>query len=246
MSDPPDANIADDDGRDRRPRTPDRERGRRSTLPGSLRFAAAVAAVGLVVSLGSGLGTIYVPRLWPAAAGTTPPQPGTSTTSSYPGYHYPTTTTTSTVPSGPPAGFYRHTGPQGLVTVLPNSFVAGSGQARGTQVAKDPADPEVEVRFGGDDQGPAGLLETITAAADAEAGKPGYTQVELTNATHGNLDAVEWEFVKPTASGAVRQTRAHYWRVGGVEYVLLVAAPPDRFPEAARILATMTDHSHTP
>ncbi|WNV86194.1 hypothetical protein [Umezawaea sp. Da 62-37] len=242
MSDPPGANIADDDGRDRRPRTSDSGRGPR--VPGSFRFAATAAALGLVVSLGSGLGTMYVPRLWATAPVTTPP-PGTSTPWSTTGYPSWSTTTTTTVQSGPPTGFYRHTSPQGLVTVLPDAFVPANGQAKGTQVAKDPTDPDVEVRFGGDAQESTSLLETITKAAGVESVNPQYTQVELRRTTHGDREAVEWEFVKPNPDGDVRQTRAHYWRADGVEYVLLVTAPADRFADAARILTTMIRYSET-
>ncbi|MCS7477761.1 hypothetical protein ACFFQW_47370 [Umezawaea endophytica] len=246
MSDPLAANIAEDETGDRRPPVSNRERARRSTPPGSLWFAATAAAIGVVVSLCAGLGTIYVPQLWPAAAGTTPPPPALSSTWPLSGSPTRSTTATPTVPSGPPTGFYRHTGPQGLVTVLPDSFVPGSGKVKGTLVAKDPADPDVEVRFGGDQQGPDSLLETITSAANAEAASPEYTRVALTSTTHQGLPAVEWEFVKPNANGAVRHTRAHYWRANGVEYVLLVTAPPARFPDAAPILAAMTRYSETP
>ena len=242
MSEPLGPKIAQDDSVALRPPVSRRDRPRRSALPGSLWFAATAAALGLVVSLGSGLGTIYVPRLWPAAPSTTPPPSGTTTT--WRTTDYPTPTTT--VRSGPPVGFYRRPGPRGLVTVLPNSFTVTSGQVTGTQVAKDVADPDVEVRFGGDTQESTGLLETITKAADAESGKPGYQRVALGSAAHRGHDAVEWEFLKPNQNGELRHTRAHYWRVDGIEYVLLVAAPPDRWSEASPILDTMIDHSETP
>ncbi|MET1073144.1 MAG: hypothetical protein ABWY11_10910, partial [Umezawaea sp.] len=78
-----------------------------------------------------------------------------------------------------------------------------------------------------------------------ESAKPEYAQVELKRTTHGDREAVEWEFVGPNQDGDLRQTRAHYWRAGGVEYVLLATAPPDRFADAARILTTMTRYSET-
>lgn len=249
MSDPLGAKIAENTGAGGPARKSRPERMPRSAAPGSLGFAAAVAVPCLVASLGLGLGTIYVPRLFedppPVAAA---PQPYDSTSSeTWTTSDYPTTTTTA--PGGTPAGYFRHTGPAGLVTVLPDSFAVLSSSTPGTLVAKNQFDPDVEVRFGGaEPEGDDELYETIAKAAEATAtSRTGYFQLALDRTFHGaGVDAVDWEFQYDTPEGRTRWARGHYWRTGGIEYVLLAQAPPDRGDEAARLLQTMIDHSETP
>ncbi|NUT53081.1 MAG: hypothetical protein HOV94_38210, partial [Saccharothrix sp.] len=157
-------------------------------------------------------------------------------------------TTARTGPGDPPVGFARHTGPAGLVTVLPSSFTVSEGANAGTAVAKDQRDPEVEVRFGGAaPEGYGGLFETIAEAArGTAAARPGYRQLALARTGHGGRDAVDWEFEYETPQGEPRRSRSHYWRSGGIEYVLLAQAPPQRWAEASRLLDTMIDHCYTP
>lgn len=249
MNDPLGANIAEKGSAEQRPGEQDPERARRPKVPGSLGFAAAVALPCLVVSLGLGLGTIYVPPLFEPDP--TPYASAGTTTSEWPTTTRPTstrsTTTTGTRPSGTPAGYYRYTGPEGLVTVLPNSFAVSSSGNPGSVVAKNQLDADVEVRFGGAAPEPYGLLETITLAADDTASRrSGYRTVTLEETTHDGRDAVDWEFQYRTSGGEARQSRSRHWRVKGIEYVLVAEAPQSRWAEAARLLDTMIDHSDTP
>jgi hypothetical protein len=247
MSDPLGAKIAENTGGGDTARKSRPERMPRSTPPGSLRFAAAIAVPCLVASLGLGFGTIYVPRLFedppPAAAA---PEPYDSTSSpTWSTSDYPTTSTTA--PDGTPDGYFRYTGTEGLGTVLPDSFTVLSGN-EGTLVAKNQFDPDVEVRFGGaQPKDYDELHETIAKAAEATASsRTGYVQLALERTSHGGvLDAVDWEFQYDNREGRARWSWGHYWRAGGIEYVLLVDAPPDRRDEAARLLQTMIDHSGT-
>lgn len=249
MNDPLGANIAEKGVGVQRPGEQDRERARRSTAPGSLGFAAAVALPCLVVSLGLGLGLIYVPPLFEPEP-TPYASPGTTTSEAWPTTTPHTTTrytTTSTAPSGVPAGYYEYTGPAGLVTVLPNSFAVSSTGNPGSVVAKNQLDTDIEVRFGGAAPEPYGLLETITRAADATASRRSdYLTVTLEETTHDGRAAVDWEFRYRTSGGEARQSRSRHWRVKDVEYVLVAEAPQSRWAEAARLLDTMIDHSDTP
>jgi hypothetical protein len=248
MSDPLGAKIAENREEVRHPRDATPERTRKFPLPASLGFAAAVAVPCLVASLALGLGTIYVPQWFedppPTAAdaepyGTAPP--GTTSSRSWATTGSPTTSTTA----GTPVGYVRYTGPQGLATVLPASFTV-LGNDTGTVTAMNRLDPDVQVRFGGaPPENLAGLYETISEAARKSSSRNGYRQYALERTTHGGLDAVDWEFQYDPQAGT-RRLRAHYWRTGGIEYVLLAEAPPNRWAEAERLLDTMIDHSHTP
>ncbi|WP_158849382.1 hypothetical protein [Saccharothrix deserti] len=244
MSDPLGANIAEDGGDKHRPRESGPKRAQRPSAPGSLGFAAAVAVPCLAASLGLGLGTIYVPELLESPPTTSPPPSGTTTPPSWTTTRYPTTTRTTS--SGTPAGFFRYTGPEDLVTVLPNSFAVVEPRSTGTVTARNQLDDDVEVRFGGAAPEPYGLFETISRHARDAAGKPGYRELALERTEHGNRDAVDWEFEYATPDGETRRSRSHHWRVGGIEYVLLVAAPPNRWYEASQLLDTMIEHSGTP
>ncbi|MEU4765347.1 hypothetical protein AB0H12_19020 [Actinosynnema sp. NPDC023794] len=212
---------------------------------GSLGYAAAIAGSCLAASLGLGLGLIYVPPVFresPPAAVAEPP--GTASDLPVPGgsTSWPTTTRTSTDET--PVEFVGTSGPGGLLTVVPYSFTQLTTRV-GSYSSRDPQDPEVEVRYGGaPPEGAGDLFESITrAAATTSSTQEGYRQLALNRARHGSFAAVEWEFEHRTAQGDSRWSRAHYWRAGGIEYVVLVQAPPHRRAEATRLLDTMIEHS---
>ncbi|MEV8439904.1 hypothetical protein AB0425_21225 [Actinosynnema sp. NPDC051121] len=242
MSDPLGAKIAENgDGESPPHRTPP-ERTRRPAAPGSLGFAAAVAVPCLVASLALGLGMIHVPRWFEDLPPTAGAQPDGTVSS------WPQATTAFPTTTAVPAGYFRYTGPEGLSTVLPQSFSVTSGNDTGVVTARNTRDPDVEVRFGGaPPETYEGLYDTIAeAAAKTSTTRDGYRQHALERTYHGDLDAVEWDFQYDTAEGPTRRIRAHYWRTGGIEYVLLARAPPNRWTEATRLLDTMIDHSDTP
>jgi hypothetical protein len=256
MSDPLGAKIAEnpDSGRPPQRTTPERTRG--PVAPGSLGFAAAVAVPCLVASLGLGLGTIYVPRWFEDPPPTAEAQPydtsygptsyGSTPTGTAPSRSR-TTTGSPTTTGGTPVGYFRYTGPENLTTVLPDSFAVLDDNGAGVVTAGNRVDPDVEVRFGGaPPDGYAGLYDTIADAAENNAGLEAYRQHALERTEHDGLDAVDWEFQYQTQDGRTRRVRAHYWRTGGIEYVLLAQAPPSRWAEAAGLLDTMIDHSDTP
>ncbi|ROP38283.1 hypothetical protein [Saccharothrix texasensis] len=252
MSDSLGAKIAENRDAERPPHGTSPERTRRPVAPGSLGFAATAAGLFLVVSLGLGLGMIHVPRWFedpPPAAPTAEAGPydvtPTGTTSSWTTTGRPTTTRSTS--SGTPVGYFRYTGPEGLTTVLPDSYAVVDGSGAGVVTARNQLDPDVEVRFGGaPPEGYDGLYDTIAAAAESNAGLKDYRQHALERAWHGGLDAVDWEFQYQTEEGQTRRVRAHYWRTGGIEYVLLATAPTGRWSEARQLLDTMIDHSDTP
>lgn len=247
MSDPLGAKIAEN-GDEESPsyRTPP-ERTRRPAAPGSLRFAAAVAVPCLVASLALGLGMIHVPRWFEDPPPTAEAQrEGTAPTGTEASQPWPTTGSPTT--TAVPAGYFEYTGPEGLTTVLPRAFSVTSDNGTGVITARNTLDPDVEVRFGGAaPQTYEGLYDTIAeAAANTSTARDGYREHALERTYHGDLDAVEWDFQYETDEGRTRRIRAHYWRTGGIEYVLLAQAPPNRWTEATRLLDTMIDHSDTP
>ncbi|MFE2751390.1 hypothetical protein ACFXGA_05250 [Actinosynnema sp. NPDC059335] len=244
MSDPLGAKIAEN--REEEPPPGEKGPGRTPRAPGSFRFAATAAGTCLLASLALGFGVIHVPRWFEEPPPPPEAQSPVPTPTGTPSWQWPTDATPTTTRTTP-AGYTRSTGPEGLVTVLPDSFEVSGGNGSGTAVARDPDDPEVEVRFGGAaPEGYDDLYDTIARAAADTSRRPGYRQHALRWATHGDVAAVDWDFQHETPQGQTRRTAAHYWRTGGIEYVLLVQAPPGRWTEAARLLATMIDHSDTP
>lgn len=228
---------------------------------GPVRLGAAVAVPCLVVSLALGLGLIYLPPLLtrheagvPVAQASTPGPPSTTGSSSRTRPTGTTTTgstttgaTTTSAPSTsaqPPPGFTAVEGPHGLVTSIPQGFEVELEASGNAATARDPADPAIELRFGGGPPGATDLATTIAEASAERARTPGYEELERRPTTHHGAEAVDWEFLFPRA-GQLRWWRGRHWRAGGVEYVLLAGAPPERRSEAARLLAGMIEHSRT-
>jgi len=215
---------------------------------GTVRLAASAASACLVLSLATGLGVHYFPRLGDAptpiaAAPTTPSttwtheEPTTSASSARggPGSREYRTDPTAPVPAG-----YRRVAGAGVSTVVPAYFRL---EIPKSAVAADPGDEDFQARFGGDAHGPGSLWAAVSdGAAQVAATTTDYRQVALEEASYDGFDAVEWEYRHTTRSGAAARARALYWRERGAEYVLYVTSPEQRWDEAARLFDALVTH----
>ncbi|MGM1061790.1 hypothetical protein [Saccharothrix sp. Mg75] len=160
----------------------------------------------------------------------------------------PTTAAPSSAPATAatpvPPGFRAINAPGGLSTVVPASWPASTGTAVTTLVAADPADARREVRLGGAPvTDPAKTLPArITEAAVDREREAGHSRIVLSETSTRGFPAVRWEFEEGSDRGPKR-VAAIFWEVGGVEYVLYSAGPPDEWGTTRELLDTMIRHA---
>ncbi|MFB9597396.1 hypothetical protein ACFFSW_16905 [Saccharothrix longispora] len=150
----------------------------------------------------------------------------------------------SSAPAPVPPGFRTISAPGGLSTVVPASWSTSTGTAVTTLVAVDPADARREVRLGGAPvTDPAKTLPArITEAAVDREREAGHSRIALSETSTRGFPAVRWEFEEGSDRGPKR-VAATFWEVGGVEYVLYAAGPPDEWATTRELLDVMIRHA---
>ncbi|OLR91361.1 hypothetical protein BJP25_26595 [Actinokineospora bangkokensis] len=143
-----------------------------------------------------------------------------------------------------PAGYQRVSGPNGLVTAIPQGWVVTRSSGPAAMQATDPTDPARYVRYGGAPAPAAGLLEShLDYERTFAAAHPGFVRLSLGTTTYHGTQAVDWEFEHDLAGGGRRHAHSMYWRSGGVEFFIYAAAPAARWAETEPVYDTLVDQT---
>ena len=235
--------------------------GRLAGLRGTLSshwLASAFAGVYLVASLALGVALLSMPK--PTSAATSPAasvptavyeDSPTEAPAASPNNrddsgaangattaHPPTTSATTPTPTAP-AGFQQVSGPAGLHTVIPTGWPAMRTTGPGAVQATDPADAVRFVKYGGSPAPDLGIESSHIQYENGFAARATeYKRIELSSATYGGHDAVQWEF-EHRDGPSVMHVRSLYWRADGKEYFVMAAAPVARWPQMRPIYDTM-------
>lgn len=233
--------------------------GRLSGLRGTLSshwLASSFAGAYLVLSLILGVTLLSMPKQSDAASApaeriptivyedspTQAPLTGSDGSDDFPqsssGTTAPTTKTKPPVPAAP-AGYRQVTGPAGIKTVIPVSWRSARTTGPGAVQATDPADPVRYVKYGGSVAPGQDIASShVRYENDFAARAVEYRRINLASASYGGHDAVIWEFEHRDGPNLVH-VRSLYWRAGDKEYVILAAAPGERWPAMQSIYETM-------
>ena len=208
-------------------------------------FPVALCAAVAYAVVGGAAGVLALRAATPTTAAGAPPLPVvTAPPSAAQTTAAPTTAPPSSAPTPVPPGFRAVSAPGGLSTVVPASWPTSTGTAVTTLVAVDPADARREVRLGGAPvTDPAKTLPArITEAAVDREREAGHSRIALSEISTRGFPAVRWEFEEGSDRGPKR-VAATFWEVGGVEYVLYAAGPPDEWATTRELLDVMIRHA---
>jgi hypothetical protein len=189
----------------------------------------AVAALVAVVLL-----EVAAPTDAPAATPTATPPPAPT----------PPPSTKQTIPPTPRTSktFTAVTGPNGIMTVIPNGWqLKPCTTTDYCAQADDPTDPARFLRLGATSAHPESPLVVQTAyEKEFSTGRVNFQRVKLDPVAHRGHDAVDWEF-EYDLNGVRRHVKSLMWRADGEDNWIYASAELPHWPETREIYDKMVD-----